>query len=71
MFRPSRCVKVIVSSFVLHNICVTRNVNLDEEQNVVEEEINEQENDDDGGAMDPLNLRRGRAVRQRLIEQFM
>ena len=76
MFRPSRCVKVILVCFVLLNICVKRNIDLPEEQ---EQELpvellnvrqDEQENEVNQPAVGPVNLHRGNEIRDQLIQQF-
>ena len=76
MFWPSRCVKVILACFVLHNICFKRNIDLpeDQEQELQVELLNvrqdEQENEVNQPAVDPVNLHRGNEIRDQLIQQF-
>lgn len=65
MFKPERCVKVIVCTAILHNICIDNGIPLDIEL----EDVHDQ-NDDVvvDVANDVLQDINGRAVRQSVID---
>ena len=60
MFRPKRCVRAILASCILHNICLLRNVNLDhDEEELLEAELALNRDDDVGAIGVPVQGRRG------------
>ena len=74
MFEPKRCIRVIMACSMLHNICISRNLGIDgEDEQLVDEQ---QENQDIERDQDANSMRGGRfldrfrRIQRNLIQQF-
>ena len=53
MFRPERCIVVVVATAILHNICIVRRLPLpDDDERVDADEGDDSDKDDDNDADD-------------------
>ena len=65
MFAPARCIRVTLAAFILHNICISRGLPLDED-------VEECEDVDGGNVQDPghddiLLGNDGKRIRDQLV----
>ena len=70
MYSPRRCINIIISCLILHNICIRDNIPMpDDDDN--DDDNNDGDNDDDmGNDIGDADIAEGRQVRDRLVFRF-
>ena len=71
MLKPERCIKVIVATAILHNLCIKNSITLDDDllDNTIQEEQGEQEEHEEHGDQDGELAGDAVAFRNQIIER--